>query len=77
MAGPLLLSCFAATAQAQATSDTLACQGSTVDSQGADGARRARAFLAELQTAVNEGDKAKIASMISYPLMVIHGSRRA
>jgi hypothetical protein len=63
-AGPLLLSCFAATAQAQDTSDSQACQGSTVDSQGADVARRARAFLAELQTAVNGGDKTKVASTI-------------
>jgi hypothetical protein len=76
-AGPLLLSCFAATAQAQDTSDSQACPGSTVDSQGADVARRARALLAELQTAVNEGDKTKGASTISYPLMVIHGSRKA
>lgn len=62
--------------QAQNASDPQACPGSTIDNQGADVAKMSRAFLAELQTAVHDGDKTKVASVISYPLMVIHGSRR-
>ncbi len=76
LAGILLLAGSLLPAQAQNASDTQACPGSTVDNQGADIAKMSRAFLAELQTAVHEGDKTKVASMISYPLMVIHGSRR-
>jgi len=63
--------------QAQTAAETQPCPGSTVDLQGADVARKSRAFLAELQTAVKNGDRDKIASMISYPLLVIHGSRKA
>lgn len=53
------------------------CEGSTVDTQGAKTAKAARAFLAQLQTAVQANDKDKIAGMISYPLNVIHGGKRA
>jgi hypothetical protein len=63
-------------AQAKNAAQSQACQGSTVDNQGADFAQKSRAFLAELQTAVHDGDKNKVASVISYPLLVIHGSHR-
>ena len=53
------------------------CEGSTVDNQGAKTAKAARAFLAQLQTAVQSNDKDKIAGMISYPLNVIRGGKRA
>ncbi len=48
------------------------CEGSTVDTQGAQTAKTARAFLAELQAAAQASDKDKIAGMISYPLNFIH-----
>jgi hypothetical protein len=63
-------------AQAQNAAQSQACQGSTVDNQGADFAQKSRAVLAELRTAVHDGDKNQVASMISYPLLVIHGSHR-
>jgi len=52
------------------------CEGSTVDTQGAETAKSARAFLAELQAAVQAGDKQKIAGMISYPLNFIQAGKR-
>ncbi len=52
------------------------CQGSTVDDQGAEVAQKSRTFLAELQAAVNQGAKTNVAGMISYPLLVIHGSSK-
>ena len=63
-------------AQTQKPSDSPACPGTTVDNQGANVAKLSRAFLAQLQTAVHEGDKTKVASMASYPLLVIHGGRK-
>jgi hypothetical protein len=71
---PIIFGVFLA--WAQNASDPQACQGSTVDSQGTEFAQKSRAFLAELQTAVRDGDKTKVASMISYPVMVIHGSHK-
>jgi hypothetical protein len=62
--------------QAQIAPGSQTCPGSTVDNQGAEFAQNSRAFLAELQTAVHHGDKAKVASMVSYPMMMIEGSRR-
>jgi AICAR transformylase/IMP cyclohydrolase PurH len=53
------------------------CEGSTVDIQGPKTAQAARAFLAELQAAVQANDKDKIAGMISYPLNFIHDGKRA
>jgi hypothetical protein len=53
------------------------CEGSTVDIQGPKTAKAARAFLAQLQAAVQANDKDKIAGMISYPLNVIHAGKRA
>jgi hypothetical protein len=61
---------------AQSTQDPQACPGSTVDLQGAEVAKKSRAFLAELQSAVSSGNKNKVAAMVSYPLLVIHGSRK-
>lgn len=61
---------------AQTTPDSQACNGSTVDLQGADFAQKSRTFLSELQNAAKADDKAKVAAMISYPLLMIHGSRK-
>lgn len=72
----LLLLATAAIVHAQTAPAKQDCQGSTVDLQGEDVARKSRAFLAELQAAVDKGDKAKVAGMISYPLLVIHGSTK-
>jgi hypothetical protein len=63
-------------AQAQTAASSQPCPGSTVDLQGADVARRSRAFLSELQTAVSQGDKAQVAAMVSYPVLVIQGGRK-
>lgn len=52
------------------------CEGSTVDIQGAKIAKTARAFLADLQAAVQANDKDKIADMISYPMNFIHDGKR-
>ena len=78
IAGLAALLLLAATAilQAQTAPTKQDCQGSTVDLQGEDVARKSRTFLAELQAAVDKGDKARIAGMISYPLLVIHGSSK-
>jgi hypothetical protein len=76
LAGLLLLVWTALPMRAQTTPDSEACKGSTVDLQGADLAQKSRAFLTELQNAVKAEDKAKVAAMISYPLLVIHGSLR-
>jgi len=58
-------------ARAQSVPETQGCQNSTVDQLGSeDFARKSRAFLAEVQSAVAKGDKAKVATMISYPLLV-------
>ncbi|WP_158750730.1 hypothetical protein [Acidobacterium sp. S8] len=53
------------------------CDGSTVDTQGPETAKAARAFLAELQAALRANDKQKIAGMVSYPVNVIHAGKRA
>jgi hypothetical protein len=54
------------------------CEGSTVDDLGdAKTAKTARAFLADLQAAVQANDKEKIAGMISYSLNFIHEGKRA
>jgi len=52
------------------------CDGSTVDTQGPETAKAARAFLADLQSAVKANDKEKIAGMISYPMNFIHDGKR-
>jgi len=76
LAGMLLVFANTAKLHAQAAPNKQACQGSTVDDQGEDVARKSRAFLAELQAAVSKDDKAGVAAMISYPLLVIHGSSK-
>ena len=60
----------------QSADDTKACDGSTVDTQGAQTAKAARAFLVQLQAAVQANDKNKIAGMISFPLNVIQAGKR-
>src|ERR1700689_4403563 len=58
--------------QGQADSGTQACGGnSTVDALGAKTAAGARAFLAQLQAAVQSNNKQQIAGMIGYPLLVL------
>lgn len=52
------------------------CQGSTVDILGPGVAKKYRAFLSDLKVAVGNGEKTKVASMISYPLLFIHGGRK-
>jgi hypothetical protein len=71
-----LLFYFALPLHSQNTTDSQTCQGSTVDDQGAEVAQKSRAFLATLQAAAAKNDKSAVASMISYPVMVIHGARR-
>lgn len=58
------------------SSTTEKCEGSTVDTQGAKTAKAARAFLVDLQAAVQENDKNKIAGMASYPLNFIRDGKR-
>jgi len=77
LAGMFLLFAAAAPLHAQAAPARRGCQGSTVDDQGEDVAQKSRAFLAELQAAVSKGDKTKVAGMISFPLLVIHGSSKS
>jgi uncharacterized membrane protein YeiB len=72
----LFLSYILLATKAQTASASKPCQGSTVDNQGPELAQKSRSFLAELQTAVTNGDKTKVATMISYPMLVIHGSSR-
>jgi len=76
LAGMLLVFANAVELHAQTAPAKQVCQGSTVDDQGEDVARKSRAFLAELQAAVSKDDKAGVAGMISYPLLVIHGSSK-
>jgi hypothetical protein len=63
--------------EAQAASGTQACGGnSTVDILGAKTAMSARAFLAQLQAAVQSNNKEQIEGMISYPLLVLRSGKR-
>lgn len=62
--------------QAQTSAESQQCQNSTVDLLGEEVAEKSRAFLARLQSALSNNDKTKVASMVSYPLLVIHGSRK-
>lgn len=63
--------------QSQTAPGSPACQGSTIDLQGEEVAEKSRAFLAKLQSAVSKDDKAEVASMVSYPLLVIHANKKA
>ncbi len=76
LVGLLLLVWTALPVRAQTTPDSQACKGSTVDLQGADFAQKSRTFLSELQAAVKAEDKAKVAALISYPVLVIRGDRK-
>jgi len=76
LVGLLLLVWTALPVRAQTTPGSEVCKGSTVDLQGADFAQKSRTFLVQLQNAVKAGDQAKVAAMISYPLLVIHGTRK-
>ena len=49
------------------------CQGSTVADYSAELTPKAKAFLAELKTAVQAVDKRKVAAMVKYPLRVNTG----
>jgi len=46
------------------------CPGDTVDRLGSEIAKRSRAFLTELKSAVEASNKTKVASMIRFPLRV-------
>jgi hypothetical protein len=62
---------------AQAGGGTQACGGnSTVDILGAKTAASARAFLAQLQTAIQANNKEQIADMVSYPVLVLRSGKR-
>jgi len=62
---------------AQAGGGTQACGGnSTVDALGEKPAASARAFLAQLQAAVQSNNKEEIAGMISYPVLVLRSGKR-
>jgi hypothetical protein len=63
--------------EGQADGGTQACGGnSTVDALGAKTAAGARAFLAQLQAAVQSNNKEQIAEMIGYPLLVLSSVKR-
>ena len=69
-AGPLQL-------EGQVDGGKQACGGnSTVDALGAKTAAGARAFLAQLQAAVQSNNKEQIAEMIGYPLLVLSSVKR-
>lgn len=53
------------------------CGGnSTVDALGAKTAASARAFLAQLQAAVQSNNKDQVADLIGYPLLVLRSGKR-
>jgi hypothetical protein len=59
-----------------AQADAAPCKSSTVDQVlPPKDAAAARAFLVELQTALAANDKAKIATMVSYPMSQIHNGK--
>jgi hypothetical protein len=63
--------------EGQAAPGPQACGGnSTVDTLGAKTAESARAFLAQLQAAVQSNNKEDIAGMIRYPLLVLRSGKR-
>ncbi len=78
-AGLLLFACtlLPPPLPAQTPAAPQSCRGSTVDLQGAEFARKSRAFLAQLQAAVKSNDKSAVAGMASYPLTVIRGASRS
>jgi hypothetical protein len=62
---------------AQAETGPAACGGnSSIDVLGAPTAAAARAFLAQLQAAVQSNNKEEVAGMISYPLLILRDGKR-
>jgi hypothetical protein len=62
---------------AQAGSGVEACGGNTtIDAMGAKTATSARAFLAQLQAAVQSNNKEQVAGMISYPVLIMRDGKR-
>jgi hypothetical protein len=53
--------------------DDANCNRDTVDHMGPELARESRAFLVQLKVAVRADDKAKVASMVRYPLKFLVG----
>jgi hypothetical protein len=65
-----------ASVPALAQADTAPCKSSTVDQVlPPKDAAAARAFLAQLQTALAANDKASIAAMVSFPMTQIHNGK--
>jgi hypothetical protein len=63
--------------EGQAANGAQACgSNTTVDALGANTAASARAFLAQLQAAVQSNNSEDIAGMISYPLLVLRSGKR-
>jgi hypothetical protein len=63
--------------EAQAGTTAAACGGnSTIDVLGAKTATSGRAFLAQLQAAMQSNKKEEVAGMISYPLLVLRDGKR-
>ena len=63
--------------EGQAGGPPEACGGdSTVDALGEQTATSARAFLAQLQSAVQSNNKEEIAGMIGYPVLVLRSGKR-
>jgi hypothetical protein len=63
--------------EGQAGGPPQACGGdSTVDVLGEQTATSARAFLAQLQSAVQSNNKEEIAGMIGYPVLVLRSGKR-
>jgi hypothetical protein len=74
---PLMLCPAPPQLEGQTGSATQACGGnSTVDALGAKTAASARAFLVQLQAAVQSNNKEDVAGMISYPLLVLRLGKR-
>jgi hypothetical protein len=64
--------------EGQTSASTQACGGnSTVDGLGAKAAAGSRAFLAQLQAAVESNKREDVADMISYPLLVLRSGKRS
>lgn len=75
--GWLLTVALLASGIAPSPAPAQACGGnSTVDALGADTAAGARAFLAQLQSAVRSNNVGQIEGMVSYPLLVLRSGAR-
>ena len=76
--GAFFLASFAVIApyQSKDASAESGCSGDTVDRLGPGIAKRARAFLSELKSAVELSDKTKVAGMAKFPLRVSTPAKR-